>query len=105
MTDDQGGSPAKKATVGSLIGWIVAYTVARIALILVITGIIIAIGLLVGVKVWIVAALAFAVVIAIPLGMVVFKSLRLKVNAQIAEIDADRAARKADLQSRLSGHE
>ncbi|MEZ5210331.1 MULTISPECIES: DUF4229 domain-containing protein [unclassified Gordonia (in: high G+C Gram-positive bacteria)] len=114
MTDDQAGSargdlsstdeaPAKKATIGSLIGWIALYSAVRLGLVVVIALLIIGVGLLFGVKVWVVAALAFGVVIAIPLGMVLFKPLRLKVNAQITEIDADRAARKSDLHARLRG--
>ncbi|MFT3661153.1 MAG: DUF4229 domain-containing protein [Gordonia sp. (in: high G+C Gram-positive bacteria)] len=103
MTDEQVESTEQSVTVGSLIGWIALYTVVRMGLVFVIAGIIIGVGLLLDVQVWIVAALAFGVLIAIPLGLVLFKPIRLKVNQQIADYDAQRAAKRDDLQSRLRG--
>ncbi len=51
----------------------------------------------------ILVAAIFAVIIALPLGMVAFKSLRLRVNAAIAEVDEDRRRKREALQSRLRG--
>lgn len=93
----------RPATMGSLLGWVAAYTLARLALVAAVTAVIIGVGRLVGVDVYFLAAVAFGVLIALPLGMVLFKKIRLKVNAQIAEVDADRAAKRSDLQSRLRG--
>ncbi len=60
-------------------------------------------GKLVGVDVPFLVAAVFGVLIALPLGMYLFKSLRLKVNSEISAIEADRRARHDDLQSRLRG--
>ncbi len=103
MTDEQVESPAPQATTASLIGWIALYSLVRLGLIAVVAAVIIGVALLFGVKVPIVIALFFGVVIALPIGMIGFKSLRLKVNEQIAQIEAGRAARKSDLHARLRG--
>ena len=106
MTEDHASAESTTdsgATVGSLIGWIALYTVVRLGLVVVIAAAIIGIALLFGVKVPILVAAAFGVLIALPLGLVLFKGLRDKVNQQIAAVDADRAARRSDLHSRLRG--
>lgn len=103
MTDEQVESSAPPATTASLIGWVALYSLVRLGLIVVIAAIIVGVALLFGVKVPILVALFFGVLIALPIGMVGFKSLRQKVNEQIAEVDAARAARKSDLHARLRG--
>ena len=91
------------ATPATLAGWVLAYSLARMALVVVVAAVIMGIGALVDVKVPLLVAAVFGVLIALPVGMAVFKSLRLKVNEQIAAVDADRAAKRSDLQSRLRG--
>ncbi|MGP3705974.1 DUF4229 domain-containing protein [Gordonia paraffinivorans] len=90
-------SPAKLAL--ALFG----YTVARMLLVVVVAAVILFGGRAVGVDVPFIVAAVFGVLIALPLGMFLFKSLRLNVNTQIAAIEAQRRARHEDLQARLRG--
>lgn len=90
-------------SVGSLILSIVAYSGARLALVVVVAAAIIGGASLVGVEVPLLVAAVFAVLIALPLGMVLFKRLRLRVNRQIAAVDEGRRQRQEDLQARLRG--
>ncbi|MEO9326877.1 DUF4229 domain-containing protein [Gordonia sp. B21] len=91
-------SPAKLAL--ALFG----YTVARMFLVVVVGALVFFGGRLVGVDVPFLVAAVFGVLIALPLGMFLFKSLRVTVNTQIAAIDAERKARHEDLQARLRGN-
>ncbi|MGB3302584.1 DUF4229 domain-containing protein [Gordonia sp. (in: high G+C Gram-positive bacteria)] len=91
------------ATAKTLILAVVLYSLARIALVVAIALAIFGLGILIGVKVPPLVAAVFGVLIAIPLGMVLFKTLRINVNDQIAQVDARRAAQRDDLQSRLRG--
>lgn len=100
---DQGNET--KASVASLMGWIALYTLVRMGLVVIVAAIIFYIGKAAGVTVPLLAAALFGVVIALPLGMFLFKTIRLKVNEQISLVDADRAARKGDLHARLRGDE
>ncbi|WP_331852582.1 DUF4229 domain-containing protein [Gordonia insulae] len=93
----------KQPTVGSVALSVALYTLARLALVVVVAAIIMGVGALVGVEVPLLVAAVFGVLIALPLGMVMFKSLRLRVNGQIAAVDAARKQRHDDLQSRLRG--
>nr|WP_040510041.1 DUF4229 domain-containing protein [Gordonia soli] len=88
---------------GSLALSVALYTLARIGLVIVIAAIIFGVGQLVGVDVPLLVAAVFGVLIALPLGMVAFKRLRLRVNEQIAAIDAERRRKHDDLQARLRG--
>lgn len=91
------------ASAGSVAIAVAMYTVARLALVVVVAAIILGIGALVGVEVPLLVAAVFGVLIALPLGLVLFKKLRLRVNSQIAAVDNARRARHDDLQSRLRG--
>ncbi|MFZ2510189.1 MAG: DUF4229 domain-containing protein [Gordonia sp. (in: high G+C Gram-positive bacteria)] len=102
-TDNQGNET--KASIGSLVGWIALYTLVRMGLVAIVAVIIFYVGKAAGVTVPVLAAALFGVVIALPLGMFVFKTIRLKVNEQISLVDADRASRKSDLHARLRGDE
>ena len=51
------------------------------------------------------AALLFAIVIALPLGMWIFAPLRRRANASIAAIDERRRQDREQLQARLRGDE
>ncbi|WP_343287403.1 DUF4229 domain-containing protein [Gordonia sp. SID5947] len=96
-------STDREATAGSVALSLVLYTLARLALVVAVAAIIIGGGALAGVEVPLLVAAVFGVLIALPLGMVLFKSLRLRVNRQIAAVDAARRRRHDDLQSRLRG--
>jgi hypothetical protein len=82
---------------------LVMFTVARIALVAVLAGLIYVLGRAVGVDVPILVAAFFAVIIALPLGMVLFRGLRDRVNVGIATVDAGRKAQRENLNSRLRG--
>lgn len=88
---------------GNLVVSIALYTVARLGLVVAIAFAIWGIGKLAGVAVPPIVAAVFAVLIALPLGMVLFKKLRVRVNTQIAAVDSARKARHDDLQARLRG--
>lgn len=88
---------------GRLVSALAVYTLVRLGLVVVIAAIIYGIGKAAGADVPILVAAIFAVIIALPLGMVAFKSLRLRVNAAIAEVDEDRRRKREALQSRLRG--
>ncbi|GAA3951314.1 DUF4229 domain-containing protein [Gordonia caeni] len=105
MSDDQAESAEKTASAASLAGWVALYTLVRMGLVVVVAAIIVGVGMLFDVEVPLLVAAVFGVLIALPIGMVAFKSVRLKVNQQIAEVDADRAARRSDLHARLRGDE
>ncbi|MGU3291958.1 DUF4229 domain-containing protein [Williamsia sp. M5A3_1d] len=82
---------------------LILYTVARLGLVIVLAALIYGIGHLAGVDVPILVAAIFAVVTALPLGMLLFKRLRTDVNSAIAAVDADRRAKRDALQARLQG--
>lgn len=92
---------AKKALVVDL----ALYTGARMLLVLLIAGIIFGAGFAVGVQVPLLVAAVFGVLISLPLSLILFKKLRIRVNESIAEVDADRRAARADLQSKLRGED
>lgn len=99
------GEPAQQtAGVGARLARNLAlYTLARLALVVVIAAAIIGVARLVSVDVpWLVAAL-FALIIAMPLSLTLFKKLRARVNEDIAVVDAKRRQDKAQLRARLRG--
>ena len=79
------------------------FTVARIALVIALAGGIYLLGRAVGVDVPILVAAFFAVIIALPLGMILFRGLRDRVNVGIATVDAGRKAQRENLNARLRG--
>ncbi|MGC4934379.1 DUF4229 domain-containing protein [Gordonia sp. DT30] len=93
----------KQVGVGALVVSIGLYTLARLVLVVVVAAIIVGVGKLAGVNVPVLVAAVFGVLIALPLGMMLFKSLRTRVNTQISTVDAQRRRRHEELQSRLRG--
>ncbi|WP_336084234.1 DUF4229 domain-containing protein [Nocardia sp. SSK8] len=79
------------------------YTLARLGLVVVIAAIIIGVAALIGVDIPIIVAALFALLVAMPLSLTLFKSLRTKVNEDIAIVDARRRQDKAQLRARLRG--
>ncbi|MCS3877537.1 putative membrane protein [Gordonia amarae] len=97
------GSGTGGSGTGSLVRAMVLYTLARLALVAVFTVVIMFVPRLFDVEVPFIAALAFGVLIALPLGMFLFKGLRTDVNANIEAVDAERRRKHDDLQARLRG--
>lgn len=82
------------------------YVAARLALVAVLTGVIFAGGHLLGVREFpIVVALLFALVIALPLGIWLFRPLRERATASIAALDERRREDREQLQARLRGQD
>ncbi|MFW0788654.1 DUF4229 domain-containing protein [Gordonia sp. CPCC 205333] len=102
MSSEKTSTDQPAPSVATMIGSLVLYTLARIILVIVIATVIFFVGRIF-VEVPVIVAAMFGVLIALPLGMFLFKPLRLRVNAQVAAIDADRAKRRDELQSRLRG--
>ncbi|WP_433730932.1 DUF4229 domain-containing protein [Nocardia sp. CA-129566] len=82
---------------------LVLYTLARLGLVVVITAAIMGVAQLVSVEIPLVVAALFALIIAMPLSLTVFKRLRARVNEDIALVDAKRRQDKAQLRARLRG--
>jgi hypothetical protein len=81
------------------------YTLARFGLVIVLAAVILGVGAIVDVDIPLLVALIFAVVIALPLSLVLFKKLRIRVNESIADVDEKRRRDKADLRAKLRGDE
>jgi hypothetical protein len=85
---------------------VLAYTLARLLLVVVLTAVIFGAGHLLGVRDFpLVVALLFALVIALPLGIWLFAPLRRRATAGIAEVDERRRRDREQLQARLRGEE
>ena len=85
---------------------VLAYMLARLLLVVVLTAVIFGVGHILGVRDFpLVIALLFAIVIALPLGMWIFAPLRRRANAGIAAIDERRRQDREQLQARLRGEE
>lgn len=89
-----------------LVADVLVYVAARLALVAVLTGVIFAGGHLLGVREFpIVVALLFALVIALPLGIWLFRPLRERATASIAALDERRREDREQLQARLRGQD
>jgi hypothetical protein len=85
---------------------VLAYTLARLLLVVVLTAVILGGGHLLGVRDFpLVIALLFAIVIALPLGLWIFAPLRKRATASVAALDERRRRDRAQLQARLRGDE
>lgn len=83
-----------------------AYTLARILLVVALTAVIFGGAHLLGVREFpLVIALLFAIVIALPLGIWLFAPLRKRATASIAAVDERRRQDREQLQARLRGDE
>lgn len=89
-----------------LVADVLVYVGARLALVAVLAGVIFAGGHLLGVREFpIVVALLFALVIALPLGIWLFRPLRERATASIAALDERRRTDREQLQARLRGED
>ena len=90
----------------TLVVYVLAYALARLLLVVVLTAVIFAAGHLLGVRDFpLVVAVLFALVIALPLGIWIFAPLRRRATASIAVIDERRREDREQLQARLRGEE
>jgi hypothetical protein len=85
---------------------VLAYVLARLLLVVVLTALIFGTGHILGVRDFpLVVALLFALVIALPLGIWIFAPLRRRATASIAVFDDRRRKDREQLQARLRGEE
>jgi len=85
---------------------VLAYVLARLLLVVVLTALIFATGHILGVRDFpLVVALLFALVVALPLGIWIFAPLRRRATASIAVFDERRRKDREQLQARLRGEE
>ena len=85
---------------------VLAYTLARLLLVVVLTAVIFGGGHVLGLRDFpLVIALLFAIVISLPLGIFLFAPLRKRATASIATLDERRRLDREQLQARLRGDE
>ncbi|MEV6137403.1 DUF4229 domain-containing protein [Nocardia sp. NPDC051990] len=105
-TPPQGEPKQQTAGAGArLARHLALYTLARLGLVVVITAAVIGVAWLVSVEIPLVVAALFALIIAMPLSLTLFKKLRARVNEDIAVVDAKRRQDKAQLRARLRGND
>ncbi|TCK00205.1 DUF4229 domain-containing protein [Nocardia alba] len=97
-TGQQGPGAGKR-----LVRNLALYTLARLGLVVAIAALIVGVAKLIGVDVPVIVAALFALIVAMPLSLTLFKKLRVKVNEDIAVVDARRRQDKAQLRARLRG--
>ena len=111
MGDGDGQPESIGDTPGGRAGYrgvadVVLYAVARLLLAVVLTGVIYGIARLLGVAQFpIVVAALFALVIAMPVGIVVFAPLRRRATAAVATAGERRRRERDQLRARLRGGE
>ena len=84
---------------------VVVYTLARLALVAVLTAAIFYAAQLIGVQVPLVVAMLFAIILALPLGIWLLAPLRRRATAGIAEVDERRRQDREQLEARLRGEQ
>ncbi len=85
---------------------VLAYVLARLLLVVVLTAVIFGGAHLLGIRNFpLVIALLFALVIALPLGIWIFAPLRKRATASISAVDERRRQDREQLQARLRGDE
>lgn len=88
----------------SLVVDVLAYALARLLLVVVLTAAIFGAAHLLGVRDFpLVVAMLFALVIALPLGIWIFTPLRRRATASVAVFDERRRKDREQLQARLRG--
>ncbi|WP_026002950.1 DUF4229 domain-containing protein [Rhodococcus sp. R1101] len=100
-----GGATAdgRPTGTGSLIRDVALYSVARLALVVVLTLLILYVPRVFGVEIPLLVAALFGVLIALPVSLVLFSALRRRVNEGIAAVDERRRTDRADLEKRMRG--
>lgn len=100
MTDNQPGGAS-----GRMMRDVLIYTLARLLLVVALTAAIYFVAGLFGVQLPLVIAMLFAIILALPLGIVLLKPLRLRATAGIAEVDERRRRDRDQLEARLRGEQ
>ena len=101
VTDSEAGG-----TSGRMVADVVIYTVARLALVGVLTAAIFYAARWIGITEFpLVIAMLFAIVITLPLGIWLLAPLRRRATAGIAEVDERRRHDREQLQARLRGED
>ena len=104
QADDQSGRVAGERTGNHVVVDVVVYAVARLLLVVALTGAIYGIARLLGVTQFpIVVAALFALIIAMPLGIWLFSPLRRRATAALAISGERRRREREQLQARLRG--
>jgi uncharacterized protein DUF4229 len=102
----RGSSEATGRPGARMLTDVVAYALARLLLVAVLTAVIFGAAHLLGIAEFpLVVALLFAIVIALPLGIWVFAPLRRRATASIAAFDERRRTDREQLRARLRGDE
>jgi len=83
----------------SLVGTLVAYTLARLAIVVAVAGLLVLAG------VPLLLALLIGVVAALPLSMLLLRGLRKRMDAGVAVVQERRTAQRDVLRARLRGDE
>jgi Protein of unknown function (DUF4229) len=81
----------------SLVGTLVAYTLARLAIVVAVAGLLVLAG------VPLLLALLIGVIAALPLSMLLLRGLRRRVDAGVAAVQERRTAQREVLRARLRG--
>ena len=106
VTDGAVADSAAGGTSGRMIADVVIYTVARLALVAVLTAAIFFGARWIGITEFpLVIAMLFAIVITLPLGIWLLAPLRRRATAGIAEVDERRRHDREQLQARLRGED
>jgi len=105
VTDDGAEKDSEAGgSTGRMIADVVIYTVARLALVAVLTAAIFFGARWIGITEFpLVVAMLFAIVITLPLGIWLLAPLRRRATAGIAEVDERRRHDREQLQARLRG--
>ncbi len=103
--DDAASDRAPASAGRRLAGNLARYTLGRLALVAVIAAVIWGVAYALDVDIPVVVALLFALIVAMPLSLVLFKKLRARVNEGIAAVDEKRRNDKANLRARMRGEE
>lgn len=94
----------EEPSTGRMIRDVMVYAVARLLLAAALAALIYGIAQLVGVRDFpIYIAVAFAIVIALPLGIWIFTPLRRRATASMMAVDERRRRDRAQLRARLRG--
>ena len=107
VTDDGAEKDSEAGgTSGRMVADVVIYTVARLALVAVLTAAIFFGARWIGITEFpLVVAMLFAIVITLPLGIWLLAPLRRRATAGIAEVDERRRHDREQLQARLRGED
>jgi FtsH-binding integral membrane protein len=103
VTDDSTDPAPAAGTASTLARDVAAYLVARLLLAAVLAVVVYVVGHLLSPDFPVTVAMLFAIVLAFPLGIVVFAPLRHRATASIAAFDERRRSERDQLRARLRG--